>query len=406
MERYKYRAINNKGRPIRGVISAQSEVDLYNQLQSAGLELIQCAPLNIEKNKSILDFMPVEKVKPRDLIQLFMHLEQMQSAGVPLLSALGDIRDTTDHVGLRDIMSEVHRDVTEGSSFSESLARHPKVFGNLYISLISSGEETGNLTSTYKQIIKYLKWLEGMQGKVRKATRYPMIVCGVVVMTVTVMMGFVVPQIADFIVNMDQELPGYTRALIAVSNFFSHYWWAMILVPLMIFVGIKFARKMSSDISYQLDLLALNAPIMGPVIRKINIARFSQTFGSLFASGIDVLRALEAARKTVDNLAMTEALEAVQEKVQTGSPLSEAFNGSGEFPSMVIRMLKVGEESGNLPAVMDQIAEFYTNDVDEAVQGLITMIEPFLTALLGGIILWIVVAVFGPIYSSFEDIQF
>ena len=145
---------------------------------------------------------------------------------------------------------------------------------------------------------------------------------------------------------------------------------------------------------------------MGPLIRKINIARFAQTFGALFASGIDILKCLESARSTVTNLAIAEALESSQELVKAGSPLSEAFNASGEFPSLVIRMLRIGEESGNLTVVLDQVAEFYTNDVDEAVQGLITMIEPLLTGILGIMILWIAVAVFGPIYSSFEDMDF
>src|ERR1035437_8372525 len=197
MARYKYRAVNNRGRPVRGVISAINEVDLHNQLQSGGLELVQCAC--IDKKKGILSGISFgNKVKTRDLIQLFLHLEQMQSAGVPLLDSLSDIRDTTEHPGLRDIMSEIHKDVSEGSSLSEAMAAHPKTFTNLYISLVSSGEETGDLTSSYKQLVKYLKWVDEMQRKVRKATRYPIIVTVVVLITITVMMTLVVPQIVGF----------------------------------------------------------------------------------------------------------------------------------------------------------------------------------------------------------------
>ena len=405
MQRYKYRAINNKGRPVRGVIGAMSEVDLHNQLSAAGLELIQCASL--DRKKGILSGISMaKKVKVRDLIQLFLHLEQMQSAGVPLLSALGDIRDTTDHDGLRDIMSEIYRDVSEGSSLSEALENHPKVFTNLYISLIGAGEETGDLTASYRQLVKYLKWVDQMQVKIRKATRYPIIVTVVVVLTVTIMMTVVVPQIVGFIENLDQELPFYTTALMATSDFFVAWWWAVLATPVVLFVIAKILKRSSEEIAYRLDLWLLSAPIAGPLVRKINIARFAQTFGALFASGIDVLYGLEASRKTVNNLAIVEALEGVQEQVHAGSPLSEAFNASGEFPSMVVRMLKVGEESGNLTTVLDQVAEFYTNDVDEAVQALITMIEPMLTAILGVMILWIAVAVFGPIYSSFETMDF
>lgn len=385
------------------MVAAANEVDLHNQLQSAGLELVHCAPLN-KKKMGGLSF--GGKILIRDLIQLFLHLEQMQGAGIALLDALGDIRDTTENDRLRDVMSEVHRDVSEGSSLSEALARHPKIFNSLYISLVSSGEETGDLTASYRQLIKYLKWVDQMQTKVRKATRYPIIVCVVVLATVVIMMGFVVPEIVGFIENLDQEIPIYTVALMATSKFFQAYWWAVLSAPVIAFIALKVIRKTSDNAAYRLDLWTLSLPLAGPLIRKINIARFAQTFGALFASGIDVLNALESSRKTVHNLALTEALEGVQEQVKAGSPLSEAFNSSGEFPSMVCRMLKVGEESGNLTKVLDQVAEFYTSDVDESIQALIAMIEPLLTLILGVIILWIAVAVFGPIYGSFENIDF
>lgn len=393
-----------KGRPIKGVMGAANEVDLYNRLQSSGMELVQCQLLN-KKKGALAGMMGSRGVKVRDLIQLFLHMEQMQSAGVPLLDALGDIRDTTENDQLRDMMTEIHRDVSEGSSLSEAIAQHPKVFTNLYISLIAAGEETGDLTSSYLQLIKYLKWVDKMQAKVRKATRYPMILICVVILTIVVMMGFVVPQIVGFIKNLDQELPIYTTALMATSDFFKAYWWAVLSTPVIMAFLWFFFRRMSDDIAYKQDVFMLSMPLFGPLIRKINIARFAQTFGALFASGIDVLQGLDHASKTVNNRAILDALDGVKEQVKAGSPLSEAFNTSGEFPSMVVRMLKVGEESGNLTVVLDQVAEFYTADVDESVEGLIAMIEPSLTALLGGMILWIAVAVFGPIYGSFENLD-
>lgn len=403
-QRFKYRGINMKGRPVRGVMGAASEVDLYSRLQSSGIELVQCSTLDKKKNP-LAGLGLVKKVQIRDLIQLFLHMEQMQSAGVPLLDSLADIRDTTEQDSLRDMMAEIHRDVSEGSSLSEAIAQHPKVFTNLYISLIAAGEETGDLTSSYLQLIKYLKWVDKMQAKIRKATRYPMILVAVVILTVVVMMGFVVPQIVGFIKNLDQELPIYTTALMATSDFFKSYWWGVLSAPVLIVMSWFIARRMSDDVAYRQDVFILTMPLFGPMIRKINIARFAQTFGALFASGIDVLQGLDHASKTVGNRAILDALEGVKEQVKAGSPLSEAFNASGEFPSMVVRMLKVGEESGNLTVVLDQVAEFYTADVDEAVEGLIAMIEPFLTAILGGMILWIAVAVFGPIYSSFENLD-
>lgn len=402
MEKYKYRALNAKGRPIRGVLGAVNENDLFNQLQSANLELISCAPLSKKKGKGHL----LTRVKIRDLIALFLHLDQMDGAGVPLLDALADIRDTTENTALRDAVSEIHRDVMEGSQLSEAMEKHPRIFTNLYVSLVASGEKTGKMSSSYRQLIKYLKWVDAMQARVRKATRYPMILCVVVVGAVTIMMGHVVPQIVEFIRNMEFDLPFATTSLIATSDFFQEYWLFVLLTPIVVVAAILALRKSSDGIAYRIDRMLIEMPVMGPLIRKINIARFCQTFGALYAAGLPILDAISAAQSTVTNRALLEALDSIQSLIKSGSPLSEAFNGSGEFPSMVVRMLKVGEDSGNLTTVLEQVSDFYTSDVDEEVQKLIAMIEPSLTMVLGGMILWIAVGVYGPIYNSFEDMQF
>lgn len=389
---------------MRGVVSAANEVDLYNQLKSSGMELVSCSLVQKESGLGGASFLR-PKIKTRDLIQFFMHLEQLQAAGVPMLDSLADVRDSADNQTLKDIMTDVHRSVSDGASLSESLNNYPKVFHNLYISLIKAGEDTGDLEKSYTQLIKYLKWVDDMQTKIKKATRYPTILLVVVILTITIMMGVVVPQIVGFIKNLGQDLPFYTTALVATSEFFQTYWWVVLGTPFVLYFVYKLVRKNSEGFAYHMDSLFLRLPIAGPIIRKVSIARYAQTFGSLFSSGIDVINCLKAAQKTVSNLALVEALETVQARVQVGAPLSQAFNSSGEFPTLVIRMIKIGEESGNLTPVLMQVSEFYTKDVDEAVQGLITMIEPMLTALLGVIILWIAVGVFGPIYGSFANIQ-
>lgn len=399
MQRFKYRAINQKGRPVRGVLAAANENDLFRQLQNSGLELVEAAPLGGGASARLPAFLKRQKVKVRDLIQLFTHLEQLQSAGVPMLDSLADIRDTTENNALKDIMTEIYREVSEGTSLSESMAMHPKIFHNLYVSLVKAGEETGDLPFTFRELLKYLYWVDEMQSKVRKATRYPTILLFAVVVTVSVMMGYVVPQIVDFIKNMDQKLPWYTTSLMATSNFFATYWYLIILTPIILFFGYKALRRNSDSFAFMADSIWLRMPVAGPLIRKISIARFCQTFGALYSSGIDVLSALRASRSTVTNLALSDALESVIVYVQAGEPLSRAFNLSGEFPSLVVRMVKVGEESGNLTPVLEQVSGFYTKDVDESVQAMIASIEPTLTSILGLMILWIAAGVFGPIYD-------
>lgn len=373
-------------------------------MQAAGLELIDCSA--IEAGGGFLGGFNFEKVGLRDLIQFFIQMEQMQSAGVPLLDALSDVRDSADNQRFKDMLTDISRDVADGSALSEAFAVHPKVFNNLHVSLIKAGEDTGDLTGSYKQLIKYMKWVDDMQTKVRKATKYPMMVMVVVILTIVVMMGVVVPEIIGFIENLDQELPIQTTALIATSAFFKKFWYLILGFPVVFLIFVKVMSKASDEFAYRWDAFMLNMPVMGPIIRKLSIARYAQTFGALFDSGIDVLGALSAARRTVSNRALLDALESVERYVSSGGTLSDSFNACGEFPSLVIRMLKIGEESGNLAEVLEQVSEYYTKDVDEAIDGLISMIEPALTGLLGGMILWIAAAVFGPIYSSFENIDF
>lgn len=398
MPKYNYRATNQKGRPIRGVLSAANETDLFQQLQENGFELIDCKEQSASAKKlSIFD----KKIEARDLIQMFVHLEQLQKAGVPLLDSLSDIRDTTESAKLRDVMSEIHRNVSDGSSLSEAMSQHQRTFPHIFVSLVNAGEETGNLTQSFSQLIRHLKWTDAMTVKVTKATRYPKILIVVMLGVIWLMMAKVVPQVTEFLLNIGQELPGITTALIATSHFFIDYF-LYIVAGIMIFIFLlKLGRALSEGILYKTDLVALHVPLMGNLIRKISLSRFCQTFGVLFSSGLPILKCLHSASQTAGNAVIREALEHVQELVKEGTPLSAAMGSSGEFPSLVIRMVKIGEESGNLTGVLSQVAEFYDNDVNEAVDSMIQMIEPALTLVLGGIMMWIAAAVFGPVYDSF-----
>ena len=387
---------------------------MYNQLQSGGLELVQCTSLS--KRAAKLPGLTLNKIKIRDLISFFIHMEQMQSAGVPLLEALGDIRDGSDNDMMRDIMSEIYRDVRDGSSLSEAMEKHPKIFKPLYISLIKAGEDTGDLTASYLQLEKYLKWVDAMQSKIKKATRYPVIVTVVVIFVVIFMMSVVVPQIVGFLKYLDIELPWFTIWLIATSNFFIEPQFSVLGVPIygtiivmitpaIIFAAFMGVRHSSDQAAYRIDSFYLNLPVAGNLIRKITIARYAQTFSALFASGIDVIKALKSARETVGNLVLLDAMESVETYVQSGSTLSDSLNASGEFPSMVVRMVKIGEESGQLSSVLDQVAEFYTKDVDEAIDALIELIQPTLTVILALIIVWIAAGSLGPIYLNLGNMM-
>lgn len=388
---------------MRGVVSAANESDLMTRMEEGGLALIDCKQVSEKAGGVAAVF--AGGVKLRDLVQMFVHLEQLQKAGVPLLDGLADVRDTTDAPKLRDVTADVYREVAEGTSLSNALARHPNVFEKIFVSLIASGEETGNLTSSFSQVIRHLKWVDAMRSKIKKATRYPKILLVVVAIVIYVMMAYVVPDVVGFLKDTGKELPGITTALIATSDFIVSYGLYILGVIGLLYVGLRLGRAASPNFKYYTDYVALNTPVMGPLIRKIALSQFCSTLGILFASGLEILKCLDAGRQTAGNLVLVEALSQVRERVQEGLPLSVAMQRSGEFPSLVVRMVKVGEDSGNLTGVLEQVTEFYDKDVNEAIDAMIQMIEPTLTVILGGMILWIAAAVFGPIYDSLGDMS-
>ncbi|MGM0423250.1 MAG: type II secretion system F family protein, partial [Pseudomonadota bacterium] len=292
MAKYNYRALNKNGRPVRGTLTAANEVDLFQQLQAGGFELIDCKEVGTKSGKFKVFG---GGVKTRDKIQLFIHLEQLQKAGVPLLEGLADIRDTTESPKLRDVMTELHREVSEGASLSEAMSRHPSVFQNIFISLIAAGEETGNMMNSFTQVVNHLKWTDAMNSKVKKATRYPKILVGVVIIVVGIMMTQVVPQVTEFLGEIGQELPPVTLALIATSKFFTNYFHYIVIGLIAAYAGLKIARGLSESVLYYTDYLALRIPVMGPLIQKIALSRFCQTFGVLFTSGLEILKCLDAA---------------------------------------------------------------------------------------------------------------
>jgi len=401
MAKFTYRAVNDKGRPVRGTLSAPNEPALAKILEEGGMILVDSKEVSAKPSK--LRAIMIKQVNVRDLIQMFVHLEQLQKAGVPLLESLADVRDTTDSERLKDIMSDVYRDVSEGVSFSGAMAKHPTTFKTIFVSLLNAGEETGNLTASFSQVIEHLKWTDAMHSKIKKATRYPKILIVVVIGVIYIMMGYVVPQVTSFLKDMGRDLPGVTLALMATSDFFANYALYIFAGLIAVYFSIKVGRNVSEEFKYRTDALALRTPLMGNLIRKISLSQFSKTFGVLFLSGLEILKCLETAKLTATNLVMREALDGVKTRVQEGVALSESMKMSGEFPSLVVRMVRIGEESGNLTGVLNQVSEFYDRDVNEAIDGMIQMIEPTLTGILGGIILWICAAVFGPIYDSLGD---
>lgn len=397
---YNYLAVNEKGRNMRGQITAENEFDLEARLKQVGLELITAR--EARKRKAGI----FGKVKPKDLIVLCLHLEQLDKAGVPLHESLADIRDTTDSPKLRDILTSVYESVKNGQMLSAAMQDHPKVFNKVFVGLVAAGEKTGNLSGAFHHLADHMKWVGDIQRKVKKAVRYPAVLLVVISGVISILMIFVVPKLIDFIVSMGFTIPLHTRALIWVSHAFVNYWYLIFGLPILVAANLIAFYRYSEEFAYRFDAMMLRLPILGTVIRKIDMARFTHFFSVLFTSGIDILDSLAGARGVVKNRVLKESIQFVENNVSEGNSLTSSLRISNQFPTLVIRMFKVGEDSGNMRDALENINFFYDREVNDAVDGLVGMIQPTLTVVMGALIFWIIAAVFGPLYESFSKMKF
>ena len=399
MTTFTYRAIDETGRTVRGTIVADNEMDLESRLKQMKLDLISAKSMGAKKGGR-------GKIRVKNLIIMCMHLEQLDRAGVPLHDALADVRDASETPKMRDILTGVHEAVINGSPFSKALAAYPRVFNDTFVGLIASGEKTGNLAEAFTHLAEHLKWTAEIQRKIKKATRYPMVLILVITGVIGVLMTFVVPKLVDFLMAQGFNLPLHTRALIAFSWACENYWYLMLGVPVGLVMFIIALYRLSDVWAYRMDVIVLRLPLIGDVVRKIDMSRFTHFFAVMFNSGIDILEALDAAAGVVHNRVLKEAVTKVRLNVTEGNTMTSSLMSSNQFPSLVVRMFKVGEESGNIKEALDNIKFFYTREVNDAVEAMVGAIQPILTVVMGVLIFWVIAAVFGPLYESFSKMKF
>ena len=402
MPLYKYRAMNQSGRNVSGTLSAVSVMDLESNLRVTGLDLVRHGEVTQPKLASYFQ----KTITNDDLAQMCIHLEQLERAGVPLLESLNDVRESTDSGRLRDIVSEIVKNVSEGMYLSRALEQHPRVFSAVFSGVVAAGEHSGNLSNAFGHLANHLKWQGEMSQKIRQAVRYPLFMLIVVAAVVFMMMTFVVPQVAQFLLSTSGVLPLTTRALIATSNVFADYWWLILALPICTIGIVSFMVRISDGFAYWLDAMKFRIPGIGPVLKKLALARFAHFFGLTFQNGINILSCIDTGQRVVGNKVLADALRRARQNVQGGSSLSAALNQTGQFPHLVVRMFKIGEDSGKLNEALENIGYFYDREVDNSVQQMIGRIEPALTVAIGGLVLWVVVGVLGPTYDSIGAVGF
>ncbi|MRR50506.1 MAG: type II secretion system F family protein [Rhodocyclaceae bacterium] len=399
MALYSYKAMNPAGRLVFGRIDAINPVDLEMRLKRMDLDFINASPV---KQGGLFGGV---KIPRRELINFCFHLEQLTRAGVPILEGLTDLRDSLENPRFREVIAGMIESIEGGKTLSQAMEENPRVFDAVFISLIKSGENTGNLQEVLASLVETLKWQDELAAHTKKLIMYPAFL-GTVVLGVTLfMMIYLVPKMAGFIKNMGHELPIQTKILIATSNFFVNYWYVVLGTPVLIAGLIAFLVKTNPAAHYRFDDIKLKLPALGSILRKIILSRFAGTFAMMYSSGISILDSIRATENVVGNLVIKEGLERVGEMIADGQNVTVAFQNVGLFPPLVIRMLRVGENTGALDTALINVSYFYNRDVKESIERVQAMIEPAMTMIVGIILGWVMISVLGPIYDVITKLK-
>lgn len=399
MSAFAYRAVDPNGRVIRGELAAPSEAELDGRLLQIGLQMISCRRVAAGRRRII-----GAKTGRRELINFCFHLGQAHKAGLPILEALGDLRDSTGSADFRNVLASLCLAVESGCSLSEAMSAFPATFDRVFVSLIRAGEQSGELSQVLAKMTETLKWQDELVAQTKKLVLYPAFVGVVVTGVVFFLMLYVVPQMSEFLKNMGQEMPLHTRALVATSAFIQAWWHVLLALPVGAFFCLRALLARSLPARRAFDALKLRAWFVGPILEKIVMSRFVTYFQIMYASGITIVDALKVSRDLAGNAVIAEALEQVSGFVEQGNSLSAGLGKAGLFPPLVVRMVRMGEDIGQLEESLLNVTYFYNREVDESVERLQGMIEPAMTVTLGLILGWVMMAVLGPIYETIGNI--
>lgn len=400
MSLMRYKAVDERGRVRRGRMEAANEADLDARLRRMGLDLVEGAPAPAGRAWS-LGLAP--RINRGQLINFCFHLEQLLAASVPVPEALADLRDSVKGFHLRQVLTAMVEAVHGGANLSEAMARHPEAFDPVTVNLVRAGESSGELPALLRRLTESLRWQDEQAMRFRKVLTTPLLVAGVIAAVVAFLMLYLVPRLAGFIESVGEELPAHTRALLAVSGFFQQWWY---LAPALAapWALLAAGARVSPRLARTLDELRLRVWIVGPLRRKVILARFVNCFALMYASGMPVLEGIRIGEGLLANRAVEAAARDAARRIAEGASIGEGFEQAGLFPPLVLRMLRVGESTGALDTALANIGYFYERDVRDAVERVQALAAPVSTLVLGTVLMWVIVSVMGPIYDLVANV--
>lgn len=398
---FSYRAARADGRIVKGIMVATNDLDLDQRLTRLGLVTLDARP----QRPGLLDWLRRRVLPRQERIHFCFYLDQTLRAGVPLLEGLADLRDSASSPLFREILAMLVLDIEGGKRLSEALAEHPSVFDSVFVNLVAAGETTGALPDVLARLADQLKWQDELIAQTRKILLYPAFVGTMLLAVIIFLMTYLVPQLVDFIRDIQKELPLQTRILLAVSDVFVHFGWLMPLIPLMLVAAYQALRRRSAAAALLFDSWKLRLKPVGPVYQKVILARFAATFALMYSAGVPVLAALQVCEQGAGNLRVAQALADSRRRITEGQGITDSMAASRLFPPLVLRMLKIGEQTGALDTALANVGYFYDRDVKESIDRLQALIEPMLTVALGLLLALVMSAVLGPIYDMISNLS-
>jgi type IV pilus assembly protein PilC len=350
-------------------------------------------------------FSRFEKVKLRDMVIFSRQFSSMIGSGVAMIRTLTIISEQCENKKLKEVLMDVKAQVENGAALSDAFTRHPDVFDRLFVSMVKAGETGGILDEVMKKVAEFAEQRQKLNDKVKSAMAYPIVALTVAVIVFWVMLTFIIPVFKSMFDGMGSELPAFTQMLINLSGLMRSFW---MLIIIAVIGGAFYATKQyykTEPGRYQIDGMMLKLPILGDVIQKVAVARFTRTFGVLVRSGVPMLTALDVVKETAGNAVLSKAVESVQREVREGGSISKPLSKEPLFPPMVVQMVAVGEETGKLDDMLQKIADFYDDEVENAVEALTSVLEPIMVVFIGGIVGSVVVGMYLPIFSIINNIK-
>jgi len=399
---YTFRATDATGVPQKGELAGASEAAVTEELRSRGLTVVD---LQEKKSGLQMEIALPQRVKAADLTVLTRQLATMVSSGMTLLRAFYVLEEQLEHKKLKQVIGEVREAIEGGVLLSEALGRHPKIFNPLYVAMVRAGEAGGVLEESLERVATQLEADDSLRRQVKAAMMYPAVVLSFAIIVLIALITFIVPVFVGVFKDFGGELPAITKFTVGLSNAFTGYWY-LILAG---FVGVVVAFRKWKTSSWgrpQWDAFRMKLPMkLGDTVQKIALARWSRTFSALYSAGVPILQAIEVTGETAGNSVIERAMDDVVESVKSGGQIATPLKESSVFPAMVSQMIAVGEETGGLDAMLNKVADFYEDEVAAAVKAMTSILEPIMIVFVGGIVGFVVIAMYMPMFKLYDSIK-